>query len=214
MRTRPAASDALSLLLALLRGHTSPPALVHGQACRCGVPRSRTPSYRTPRSRTPSPPSHTRSRRRPIRYLAESPFGQQAAVFTGEPEKCAPLLDTLAMSVGRVNINSQCQRGPDTLPFSGRKSSALGTLSVSAVRRLDTRLCAALRASAVTLSCRDSPPSSSRPPPLLSLSLSLSPQALKTVSMEYVVAAKDDKKGKGTMLSLAASDVKCVTSLN
>jgi len=103
-------------------------------------------------------------------YLAESPFGQQAAVFTGDPEKCAPLLDTLAMSVGRVNINSQCQRGPDTLPFSGRKSSALGTLSVSA--------------------------------------------ALKTVSMEYVVAAKDDKKGKGTMLSLAASDVKCVTSLN
>jgi glyceraldehyde-3-phosphate dehydrogenase (NADP+) len=30
-----------------------------------------------------------------------------------------------------VNINSQCQRGPDTFPFAGRKDSAEGTLSVS-----------------------------------------------------------------------------------
>ena len=45
--------------------------------------------------------------------------------------KCAPLLDALAHSVGRVNINAQCQRGPDSFPFTGRKSSALGTLSVS-----------------------------------------------------------------------------------
>ena len=64
-------------------------------------------------------------------YLSESPFGQQAAVFTKDVQKCAPLLDVLAYSVGRVNINSQCQRGPDTFPFAGRKSSALGTLSVS-----------------------------------------------------------------------------------
>jgi len=64
-------------------------------------------------------------------YLAESPFGQQAALFAKDVTKCAPLLDALNYSVGRVNINSQCQRGPDTLPFTGRKSSALGTLSVS-----------------------------------------------------------------------------------
>ena len=32
--------------------------------------------------------------------------------------------------VCRVNINSQCQRGPDVFPFGGRKDSAEGTLSV------------------------------------------------------------------------------------
>ena len=29
-----------------------------------------------------------------------------------------------------VNINCQCQRGPDVFPFGGRKDSAEGTLSV------------------------------------------------------------------------------------
>ena len=32
--------------------------------------------------------------------------------------------------VTRVNVNTQCQRGPDMLPFGGRKSSAMGTLSI------------------------------------------------------------------------------------
>ena len=64
-------------------------------------------------------------------YLAESPFGQQAAIFAKDTSKIGPLVDALALSVGRVNINAQCQRGPDTFPFTGRKSSALGTLSVS-----------------------------------------------------------------------------------
>jgi glyceraldehyde-3-phosphate dehydrogenase (NADP+) len=32
--------------------------------------------------------------------------------------------------VSRVNINAQCQRGPDSFPFTGRKDSAYGTLSV------------------------------------------------------------------------------------
>jgi glyceraldehyde-3-phosphate dehydrogenase (NADP+) len=38
--------------------------------------------------------------------------------------------------VCRVNINSQCQRGPDTFPFTGRKDSAEGTLSVSDALRV------------------------------------------------------------------------------
>src|SRR5215471_21466457 len=38
--------------------------------------------------------------------------------------------------VCRVNINSQCQRGPDTFPFAGRKDSAEGTLSVSDALRV------------------------------------------------------------------------------
>ena len=47
-------------------------------------------------------------------YLAESPFGQQAAVFAKDVSKCGPLLDALALSVGRVNINAQCQRGVES----------------------------------------------------------------------------------------------------
>jgi glyceraldehyde-3-phosphate dehydrogenase (NADP+) len=35
-----------------------------------------------------------------------------------------------------VNINSQCQRGPDIFPFTGRKDSAEGTLSVSDALRV------------------------------------------------------------------------------
>jgi glyceraldehyde-3-phosphate dehydrogenase (NADP+) len=38
--------------------------------------------------------------------------------------------------VCRVNINSQCQRGPDTFPFTGRKDSADGTLSISDALRV------------------------------------------------------------------------------
>ena len=29
-----------------------------------------------------------------------------------------------------MNLNSACQRGPDIYPFTGRKNSAVGTLSV------------------------------------------------------------------------------------
>jgi glyceraldehyde-3-phosphate dehydrogenase (NADP+) len=95
-------------------------------------------------------------------YLAESPFGQQAAVFAKDVSKIGPLVDALAMSVGRVNINAQCQRGPDTFPFTGRKSSALGTLSVA--------------------------------------------EALKTVSIESVVAFKDDASGNAAISTLAELD--------
>lgn len=41
------------------------------------------------------------------------------------------LMDDLVHQVARVNLNAQCQRGPDTMPFTGRKDSAIGTLSVS-----------------------------------------------------------------------------------
>ena len=35
-----------------------------------------------------------------------------------------------------MNINSQCQRGPDTFPWTGRKDSAERTLSVSDALRV------------------------------------------------------------------------------
>jgi glyceraldehyde-3-phosphate dehydrogenase (NADP+) len=57
--------------------------------------------------------------------------GQQAAIFTKDPKAAAPLVDMLSTVVGRINLNVQCGRGPDTFPFSGRRSSAMGTMSVS-----------------------------------------------------------------------------------
>merc|ERR1712050_685051 len=61
----------------------------------------------------------------------ESWNGQQAAIFTKDPHAAAPLVDMLSSIVGRINLNSQCSRGPDAFPFSGRRSSAMGTMSVT-----------------------------------------------------------------------------------
>jgi glyceraldehyde-3-phosphate dehydrogenase (NADP+) len=66
-----------------------------------------------------------------FRYVAESTYGQQASVFGTDPRRMGPLVDVLANQVCRVNLNAQCQRGPDVYPFTGRKDSAEGTLSVS-----------------------------------------------------------------------------------
>lgn len=61
--------------------------------------------------------------------------GQQASIFTGDAKAAAPLVDTLATIVGRINLNVQCGRSPDTVPFSGRRSSAQGTMSVTEALR-------------------------------------------------------------------------------
>ena len=51
--------------------------------------------------------------------------------------------------VSRVNLNTQCQRGPDTFPFTGRKTSAYGTLSVfDALRVFSLRALVATKDSA------------------------------------------------------------------
>lgn len=67
----------------------------------------------------------------PIAYMINSSYGQQVSIFGSDPDQMARLIDPLVNQVCRVNINSQCQRGPDTFPFTGRKDSAEGTLSVS-----------------------------------------------------------------------------------
>ena len=72
----------------------------------------------------------------PLKYVIESNFGQQVSVFGRDMDKIAPMLDTLVNQVCRVNLNSQCQRGPDVFPFTGRKDSAEGTLSVSDALRV------------------------------------------------------------------------------
>jgi glyceraldehyde-3-phosphate dehydrogenase (NADP+) len=74
----------------------------------------------------------------PMNYVIQSDYGQQVSLFGSDPRVIANLVDPLVNQVCRVNINSQCQRGPDTFPFTGRKDSAEGTLSVSDALRVFT----------------------------------------------------------------------------
>ncbi|WP_140937042.1 NADP-dependent glyceraldehyde-3-phosphate dehydrogenase [Sphingobacterium lumbrici] len=76
----------------------------------------------------------------PIEYLISSPHGQQVSIFSRNAAIISSLIDPLVNQVSRVNINCQCQRGPDSFPFTGRKDSAEGTLSVfDAIRSFSIR---------------------------------------------------------------------------
>ncbi len=66
-----------------------------------------------------------------IQFLIHSTHGQQISIFSNDSDEIAWLIDPLVNLVSRVNVNSQAQRGPDVLPFTGRKDSAEGTLSVN-----------------------------------------------------------------------------------
>jgi glyceraldehyde-3-phosphate dehydrogenase (NADP+) len=65
-------------------------------------------------------------------YGQRGVYGQQVSIFVSENEtkSAALLLDRFSTVFGKININSQCGRSPDTLPFSGRRSSAMGVMSV------------------------------------------------------------------------------------
>ncbi|KAG7352345.1 NADP-dependent glyceraldehyde-3-phosphate dehydrogenase [Nitzschia inconspicua] len=67
-----------------------------------------------------------------IDYGQNGLYGQQVSIFVSEKEtkSAASLLDRFSTVFGKININSQCGRSPDTLPFSGRRSSAMGVMSV------------------------------------------------------------------------------------
>jgi acyl-CoA reductase-like NAD-dependent aldehyde dehydrogenase len=66
-----------------------------------------------------------------LQYVITSDHGQQVSIFGSNPDQIGALVDSLVNQVCRVNINCQCQRGPDVFPFAGRKDSAEGTLSVT-----------------------------------------------------------------------------------
>jgi glyceraldehyde-3-phosphate dehydrogenase (NADP+) len=84
----------------------------------------------------------------PLGYVVASNYGQQVSVFGSDADAIADLIDPLVNQVCRVNVNSQCQRGPDTFPFTGRKDSAEGTLSVSdALKVFSIRTLVAAKAS-------------------------------------------------------------------
>lgn len=71
-----------------------------------------------------------------IDYVVNSNFGQQVSIFGSDSKRVAKLMDAFANQVGRINLNTQSQRGPDTFPFNGRKDSAEGTLSVGDALRV------------------------------------------------------------------------------
>ena len=68
-------------------------------------------------------------------YVIASGHGQQVSIFISDSQEVADLVDQLVNQVSRVNLNAQVQHGPDTFPFTGRKDSAEGTLSVNDARR-------------------------------------------------------------------------------
>jgi glyceraldehyde-3-phosphate dehydrogenase (NADP+) len=72
-----------------------------------------------------------RDEREFLDFVVNSNYGQQVSLFGRDSRKMAELIDPLANQVCRINLNCQCQRGPDTLPFTGRKDSAEATLSIS-----------------------------------------------------------------------------------
>lgn len=83
-----------------------------------------------------------------IDYVVNSNFGQQVSIFGNDSKEIAKLMDAFCNQVGRINLNAQCQRGPDTFPFNGRKDSAEGTLSVAdALRVFSIRTVVATKAS-------------------------------------------------------------------
>ncbi len=71
-----------------------------------------------------------------VDYVVGSNFGQQVSVFGKDSKMVGHLIDAFSNQVGRINLNTQCQRGPDTFPFNGRKDSAEGTLSVADALRV------------------------------------------------------------------------------
>jgi glyceraldehyde-3-phosphate dehydrogenase (NADP+) len=58
-------------------------------------------------------------------------YGQQASIFGSDPAKAASLVDPFSTVFGKINLNRQCGRSPDEWPFSGRRSSAMGVMSVT-----------------------------------------------------------------------------------
>jgi glyceraldehyde-3-phosphate dehydrogenase (NADP+) len=62
--------------------------------------------------------------------MSESNYGQQVSIFGKDVDTLGPIIDSMVNLVCRVNLNSACQRGPDIYPFTGRKDSAVATLSV------------------------------------------------------------------------------------
>ena len=67
----------------------------------------------------------------PIQDIMQDTYGQQTSIFTDNSKNIEQVVQKLQNSVSRININTQCMRGPDSFPFTGRKNSAVGVLSIT-----------------------------------------------------------------------------------
>jgi glyceraldehyde-3-phosphate dehydrogenase (NADP+) len=68
-----------------------------------------------------------------IQYGQNGLYGQQVSIFTNPNminDDVIQYIDLFSTIFGKININTQCSRSPDTIPFSGRRSSAMGIMSV------------------------------------------------------------------------------------
>ncbi len=85
------------------------------------------------------------------KYVTASPYGQQISIFTTHAKQLDQAIQLFGNQVSRINVNSQCQRGPDELPFTGRKDSAQGVLSIrEALRAFSTPLVLAGKSRPIT----------------------------------------------------------------
>lgn len=65
-----------------------------------------------------------------LKFGHEGTYGQQVSIFGHDAALTAQLVDQFSAVFGKINLNRQCGRSPDQWPFSGRRSSALGVMSV------------------------------------------------------------------------------------
>jgi glyceraldehyde-3-phosphate dehydrogenase (NADP+) len=63
-------------------------------------------------------------------YGETGKYAQQVSIFGRDVEAVAKIVDRFGAVFGKINLNGQCGRSPDTLAFSGRRSSAMGVMSV------------------------------------------------------------------------------------
>lgn len=66
-----------------------------------------------------------------LEYGVEGIYGQQVSIFTqNDTEQASILVDAFSSIFGKINVNSQCGRSPDNVPFSARRSSGMGVMSI------------------------------------------------------------------------------------
>jgi glyceraldehyde-3-phosphate dehydrogenase (NADP+) len=65
-----------------------------------------------------------------VQYLNSLGFTQQASLFGGDTKLRQKWIDKLSTLECRVNIEQQCMRGPDSIPFVGRGTAAKKILSI------------------------------------------------------------------------------------
>jgi glyceraldehyde-3-phosphate dehydrogenase (NADP+) len=64
-------------------------------------------------------------------YIDYNQLTQQISIFGQNTTTISNTIDRLGAIVGRININTHCTRAPDTIPFTNRRSTGMGIMSIS-----------------------------------------------------------------------------------